>query len=64
MIKINAPVWLAFLAFFFIAHLGIYFNMLPSERREYGSKIQCHILGDFIPALGPSPAIQFYIFLK
>jgi hypothetical protein len=34
MIKINSPIWLAFLAFFFVAPLGTYFNMLLSERLE------------------------------
>nr|WP_319392501.1 hypothetical protein [uncultured Desulfobacter sp.] len=34
MIKINSPILLAFLAFFFVAPLGTYFNMLPSERLE------------------------------
>jgi hypothetical protein len=52
MIKINSPIWLAFWAFFFVAPLGTYFNMPPSERLEEGSKIRRHIWGDFIPTLG------------
>ena len=33
-VKIKHPIWFAFLAFFFVAPLGTYSNMLPEKRLE------------------------------